>query len=59
MNTVHKEERAGGGVVKLPAIVALKGLHSSAKLSVHEGKEVSERRESVRFQLQWKIPQVM
>ena len=54
-----EEERAGGGVVKLPAVVALDGLHGHAKLSVHVGKEVSERRESVRFQLQRKSPQVM
>ena len=59
MNTVGEEERAGGGVVKLPAVVALDGLHGHAKLSVHVGKEVSERRESIGFQLQWKIPRVM
>ena len=39
VNTVGEEECAGGGVVKLPAVVALNGLHSHAKLSVHEGKE--------------------
>ena len=47
VNTVGEEERAGGGVVKLPAVVALDALHSHAKLSVHEGKEMSERREGV------------
>jgi len=59
VNTVGEEERAGGGVVKLPAVVALDGLHGHAKLSVHVGKEMSERRESVRFQLQRKSSQVM
>ena len=47
VNTVGEEERAGGGVVKLTVIIALNGLHSCAQLSVHKGKEMSERREGV------------
>ena len=47
VNTVGEEERAGGGVVKLTVIIALNGLHSCAQLSVHKGKETSERREGV------------
>jgi hypothetical protein len=47
VNTVGEEERARGGVVELATIIALNGLHSSAKLGAYEGEEVSERREGV------------
>jgi hypothetical protein len=47
VNTVGEEERAGGGVVKLTVIIALNGPHSCAQLSMHEGKEMSERGEGV------------
>ena len=56
---MSEEERAGARVIELFAIVALDCLHGAAELSRHIGKEMSERRESVRFQLQRKSPQVM
>ena len=35
MCAVGEEERAGAGVVELPTIVALDGLHGGTKLSTH------------------------
>ena len=49
MDTMGKEEYAGGGVVELTPIVALDCLDGGVKLGRHKGKEVSERRKSIRF----------
>ena len=44
-----EEERAGAGVIKLAAIVALNCLDGGAILSRHMNKEVSQSRERVRL----------
>ena len=57
--TVREEERAGRGVVKLAAIVALDSLHGSAKLRAHMGKKVSNSGESIGFKPKSKCPSIM
>ena len=40
VDAIGEEERAGAGVIKLLAVVALNCLDGSAKLSTHIGKEI-------------------
>ena len=49
LNTSREEEGTRGVVIKLTAIVALDGLDVCAELGCYIGKEVSNRRKSVRF----------
>jgi len=44
-----EEESLGAGVVELTAVVTLDGLNGGAELGRYIGKEVSNRRKSVRF----------
>ena len=39
-NTVGEKERAGGGIIKFMAIVALNALDGGAKLRVNKGKKI-------------------
>ena len=39
-NAIGEEEDARAGVIKLPAIVTLKALHTGVKLCAHIGKGV-------------------
>jgi hypothetical protein len=54
-----EEERAGRGVIKLTAVVALDSLHGSAKLSTHVGKKVRNSGKSVGFKVKQKCPSIM
>jgi len=56
MNAPSEEERAGSGVIKLFAIVAVNGFDASAKLGGGVGEEVGDRAESVRFKAKRKSP---
>lgn len=58
-DAMGKKEHAGGGVVKLSAVVALDALNGGAKLRRDKGKKLSESRESVRFQPQRESLEVM
>ena len=49
MSAMGEEERAGAGVIKLAAIVALNCLDGGTVLSGHMNKEVSQSRERVRL----------
>ena len=49
MSAMSQEERAGAGVIKLAAIVALNCLDGGSILSSHMNKEVSQSRERVRL----------
>ena len=53
---MSEEERVGARVIKLFCVVALDYFHDAAELSRHIGKEVSNRRESVKFKFQKKRP---
>jgi len=44
-----EEESSGAGVVEFTAVVTLDGLNGGAELGRYIGKEVSNRRKSVRF----------
>jgi len=59
MNAPSEEERAGSGVIKLFAIVALNGFDARAKLGRGVGEEVGDRAESVRLKSKGKSPQIM
>ena len=48
-NTVGEKERAGQGIVKLPAVVALDALDGGAKLRVSISKKIGKSRKSVGF----------
>ena len=49
MDAVGEEKCSGAGVVKLTAVVTLDGLNGGAELGRYIGKQVSNRRKSVRF----------
>ena len=59
LNTPREEERAGGGVIKLPSVVTLDTLNGEAELSGHPGKEVKEGGEGLRLGAQRKSPRVV
>ena len=54
--TMGEEERAGAGVIELPTIVALDGLHCGAKLGANIREKVSQSSEGVKFEAQSKHP---
>jgi hypothetical protein len=56
---VREEERAGRGVVKLAAIVALDGLDGGAKLRAYISKKVRDGSEGVEFKTQRECPSIM
>jgi hypothetical protein len=56
---VSEEERAGRGVVKLAAVVALNCLDGGGKLRAHIGEKVREDAKSIRFKAQRKSPGVV
>ena len=49
MDATSQKERAGAGVVKLFAVVALNRLDRGTKLGTHIGEEVSQTRIRVRL----------
>ena len=56
MCAMGEEECAGAGVVELPTIVALDGLHGGTKLSTHIGEEVSQSSKGIRLEAQRERP---
>jgi hypothetical protein len=56
---VGEEERAGHGVVKLPAVVALDALDGGAKLRTHVGKKIDKGGKGVRFEAERKNPDIV
>ena len=54
-----EEERAGRRVIKLTTVVALDGLHGSAKLCTHVGKKVRNSGKGVGFKAKRKCPSIM
>jgi hypothetical protein len=54
-----EEERAGRGVVKLAAIVALDGLDGGAKLCTCQSKKVGQRGEGLRLETKRIGPSIM
>jgi hypothetical protein len=59
LDTARKEERAGGGIIKLTPVVTLDGLNGEAELSRHPGEEVGDRGERLRLEAQRKSPRVV
>jgi len=57
--TMSKKERAGTGVIKLTAIVALNVLDEDAELSGNIRKKMSESGECVRLEAERKSPKIM
>ena len=55
-NAIGKEEDARAGVIKLPAVITLKALHTSVKLCAHIGKEIRQSGEGVRFEAEREGP---
>jgi hypothetical protein len=56
LDTMRKEEGAGGGVVKLTYIIALDTPDGTTKLRGYISEKVRERGERVRLMAQWKGP---
>jgi hypothetical protein len=54
-----EEERAGRGVVKLAAVVALNGLNRGAKLSTCKSEKIGQRLKGLRFETKRKCPGIM
>jgi hypothetical protein len=46
---VREEERAGRGIVKLPAVIALNALNGGAELRFNMGKEIGNGGKSIGF----------
>lgn len=59
VDAMGQEEHAGAEIIELATIVALNALDGGAKLCADIGKEIGERRVSVRLELLGKRPQVM
>ena len=59
VDAVGEEKRAGAGIVKFVAVVALNCLDRVAELSFHIREKVRQRRESVRFEPQGKRPKIV
>lgn len=55
-HTMSKKKRAGGGVVKLPSIIALDVLNCGAKLDENKGEKMGEGRKCVRLKAEGKRP---
>ena len=58
-DSMGEEERAGRGVVKLAAVVALNRLNGGVKLCAHIREKIRNDTESIGFKAQWKSPGVM
>jgi hypothetical protein len=54
-----KEERAGRGVIKLAAIVALDGLYGGAKLCAYIGEKMGQRLKRLRLETERKCPGIV
>ena len=55
-NAIGEEEDARAGVIKLPAIVTLKALHTGVKLCAHIGKEIRQGGEGIRLKAEREGP---
>ena len=58
-NTVGEKERAGGGIIKFTAIVALNALDGGAKLRANVSEKIGKSGKCLRFKAKRKSPNVV